>query len=127
MKKRVKKEKPKPVDGLSPKDLQRVRTAMRQVWSWSTPCRVVRARSMHGDGFPRCEGKGCQHKGKAVPKIFVDHIKPVGSLDTPDNPIFRMFIPSSKLQALCKQCHDKKTKEENKKRKPKFTDTFQVR
>jgi hypothetical protein len=73
------------------------------------------------DGFPRCEHKKCEHRGGPVPKVFVDHIEAVGEICGPDW-LERMFIPSSKLQALCKQCHDKKTRIE--KGKKKFTDGF---
>lgn len=83
-------------------------------------------RAMHADGFPRCENKRCERRGKPVPKVFVDHVKPFGKLDTLDNPLFRMFIPSKALQSLCKKCHDAKTKKENKSLKKKsFTDNFQ--
>lgn len=109
--KKAKKEKPAPIDGLSPGDLKRIQSAVRQVWSWSHPWRLVKKRSMHADGFPRCENKKCKHKGKAVPKVFVDHIESVGEIGGPDY-IKRMFIPSCKLQALCNDCHKIKTKEE---------------
>ena len=118
------RKKEPPLDGLSAKDLKRIREHLRKVWSWTHPWRLVYKRAhWHPDGFPRCENKKCPQKGKPVPKIFVDHIKRVGSLDTKDNPILRMFIPSKKLQALCKKCHDVKTKLE-KGVKLKFTDTF---
>ena len=66
---------------------------------------------MHADGFPRCESKQCANRGKPVPKVFVDHIEPVGKVGGPRY-IQRMFIPSVGLQCLCKKCHDAKTKEE---------------
>ncbi len=84
--------------------------------------RLVRKRSMHADGFPRCENKKCPHKGRPVPAIQVDHIEPIGAIGGPYY-IQRMFISSKELQALCKQCHAAKTKTE-KKVKLKFTDTF---
>ena len=45
-------------------------------------------------------------------EVEVDHIEPVGSLkDFHDLAGFvkRMFVPKSKLQVLCKQCHKEKT------------------
>jgi len=45
-----------------------------------------------------------------VPKIYVDHIQAVGDVD--EGFLKRMFVPSTELQGLCKQCHDKKTKAE---------------
>ena len=68
---------------------------------------------MHEDGFPRCENLACPSAGAAVPKVFVDHIDPVGEVGGPSY-IQRMFIPSVRLQALCKKCHDAKTKAERR-------------
>lgn len=107
------KEKEQKIDGLNPKDIQNIRNAIRQVWSWSVPARLVRKRCIGPDGFPRCENKKCESKGKPVPKVFVDHIEVMGSVLAPDY-ISRMWCPSTKLQGLCKQCHDAKTKLERK-------------
>lgn len=121
---RSRKVKEPPVDGFGPKDKKNLYRVVRQVWSWSHPSKLVRKRSMGADGFPRCENKKCEHKGEPVPKVFVDHIDPVGEIAGP-NWLDRMFIPSNKLQALCKQCHDGKTRKEKAKRpKQRFTDGF---
>jgi hypothetical protein len=111
--KRAKKEKPEKVDGLGPDDLKKIHKAVRQVWSWSHPWRKTKARAMGKDGFPRCENRKCEKRGKPVPKVFVDHVDPVGEVGGPKY-IQRMFIPSIRLQALCKKCHDAKTKAEKK-------------
>ncbi len=108
---KAKKQKIEKIDGLGPSDLQAIHKAVRQVWSWSKPWRLAKARAMHEDGFPRCENKKCPKKGKPVPKVFVDHKQPVGEVGGP-NYIQKMFIPSKNLQCLCKPCHDAKTKEE---------------
>lgn len=107
------KPKPAKTDGLSGDDLKRIHKAVRQVWSWSYPWRLAKARAMGDDGFPRCENRKCPQKGEPVPKVFVDHIDPVGEVGGP-NYIARMFIPSRRLQALCKKCHDLKTREERR-------------
>lgn len=96
------------IDGLDPIDAEKLRKAIRQVWSWSLAPRLVRARSLGPDGFPRCENKKCESRGRPVPKSFVDHVKPIGVFDA--GFIERCFRPSRELQALCKKCHDKKTK-----------------
>lgn len=110
---KTKKAKEAKVDGLNATDLKKLHKAVRQVWAWSEPVRLVRKRSMHADGFPRCEGIACPSQGGAVPKVFVDHVEPVGEVGGPSY-IQRMFIPSNQLQALCKKCHDQKTKSERK-------------
>jgi len=93
------------IDGLSPKDIERIRRAVRQVWSWSTPRRICIARATGKDGFATCEK--CKTK---VAKVYADHIDRVGDVD--GGFIARMFRPSKFLQALCKKCHDKKTRDE---------------
>lgn len=106
----MKKRKPKavkvpPIDGLSAKDIKKIRSAIRKVWSWSYPRRLCIARATGPDGFVRCEK--CKKK---VPKIYPDHVKPVGDVD--GGFITRLFVPSKQLQALCKKCHGKKTRQE---------------
>lgn len=103
--KKTAKKQTEIVDGLSPKDIEKIRRAIRQVWSWSTPRKLCIKRATHKDGFPRCEA--CKKK---VPKIYPDHIEPVGNVDS--GFIARLFVPSIQLQALCKKCHDQKTRAE---------------
>lgn len=104
MSKKCKIEK---IDGLSPEDIRKIRAAIRQVWQWSYPRRLCLARCLGGDGFPRCEK--CRKK---VPKVYPDHITPVGDVDA--GFILRLFCSSKHLQGLCKKCHDAKTREERK-------------
>lgn len=109
----MKKAKPIKVDGLSPKDLQKIRNAIRQIWQRSYPRRLCVERSITFDGFPYCEK--C---GKTTPKTTIDHITAVG--DILDGGIERMFTSSANLQALCRECHREKTNRENKKRREKI-------
>lgn len=112
------KRKQPAFDGLGEKEKKNLKRVVRQAWSWSTAWRLCKKRSMHKDGFPRCENKKCQHRGKAVPKVFVDHIKPCGEVASPGW-LDRMYVPSKRLQNLCKQCHDAKTKKEKQQQKRK--------
>lgn len=100
----------KKVDGWNPKDITKLRAAIRQVWSWSQPARLVRSRCLTKDGFSKCENKKCR---KTVPKIFVDHIEVMGSIFG-ERYLERMGAPSTELQGLCKKCHDAKTAIERK-------------
>lgn len=106
MAKRKKKVKTEKVDGLCPEDLARIRTAVRQVWTWSVQWRKAKARNIGKDGFPRCEL--CKKK---VPKTYVDHMVSVGEVDS--GFIERMFVSSIYLQNLCKDCHGVKTRKDN--------------
>lgn len=107
----AKKPKPEKFDGLSMDDARRITSAVRQAWQWSHMWRLVKKRCTKEDGFSYCENEKCESFGKPVPKVFVDHIEPAGSAISPGY-IERMFVPSSRLQGLCKRCHDKKTREE---------------
>lgn len=104
--KKPKKKRPEKIDGISAKDVDRLRQACRKVWSWSHPRKICIARATDKKGFGRCEM--CK---KRVPKLFADHIDAVGN--PLDGEFFkRLFSPSRFLQALCKKCHDKKTNQE---------------
>lgn len=109
----AKKAKPEKIDGLGPEDLKKIHKAVRQVWMWSHPWRLVKRRTLGVDGFHRCESTTCTHLGAPVPKIFVDHINAVGEIGGPDY-IKKMWCSSDQLQGLCKKCHDAKTKDERK-------------
>lgn len=98
------------IDGLSAQDVAKIRSAIRKVWSWSWPKKLCTNRAVGKDGFSRCEL--CKKK---TPKVFIDHITPVGEVD--GGFISRLFCPSSGLQALCKKCHQTKTNAENRERR----------
>jgi hypothetical protein len=96
------------VDGLGPKDIKRLVTAIRRVWSWNYARRICLERAIGKDGFPVCEK--CFKK---VPKVYPDHIKPIGEFSL--QYIARCFVPSNRLQALCGKCHRVKTNRERTK------------
>lgn len=102
----AKKKKLPKIDGLGPEDEKRLRNAIREVWSWNYARKLCIQRATDQAGFGKCEG--CKKK---VPKLFADHIEPIGEFDSRTF-IDRMFLPSSYLQALCKKCHDAKTRVE---------------
>lgn len=112
MSKKQKKAKVPKIDGLSPADIAKIRTAIRQVWHWSYPRKLCVARCTGKDGFQKCEK--CK---KRAPKVFVDHIINVGDVD--GGFIARLFCPSSELQGLCAECHRLKTALERKAKKDK--------
>lgn len=92
-------------DGLTKKDIKKIRAAIRQIWHRSGVRKKVVKRASIGNDFFRCEK--CS---KRVPKICIDHIKKVGEID--GGFIERLFCASTNLQALCRKCHNLKTKEE---------------
>jgi 5-methylcytosine-specific restriction endonuclease McrA len=124
----AKRRKIEHIDGLGPEDLKKIHKALGQVRRWSYPVRLVKKRCLHEDGFYRCENPACSKKGQPVPAIQVDHIEPIGEVGGPRY-IERMFVPSTKLQGLCKTCHGAKTRAERKaaakpKRERKIKDFF---
>jgi len=113
------KKKVQKTDGLGPYEIQRYRAALRDVWRHTLAHSLVRKRCAIDKDYSRCEK--CKRK---VPKIFVDHIINCGDLD--GGYIERLSVPSNKLQGLCRECHDAKTKMERskKKQKPKDPEDF---
>lgn len=105
------------VDGLGPHLEQKIRSALREVWHRSEARKLVVARTALANGYARCEHAEC--KGKRYPKIYIDHVVNVGAVD--EGFIKRMFVPSSKLQGLCKKHHDEKTKAERASKKKTVT------
>lgn len=93
--------------GLTSKQKQQLRAAIRQVWSWSYARKLCIKRATNDDGFAQCEL--CR---EVVAKVFADHITPCGAFD--EGFITRLFCPSYGLQALCSRCHAKKTRDEKK-------------
>lgn len=116
MKKASKKsEKAATADGgISAKQKQQLRSAIRQVWSWSKARKICIARATGPDGFGVCEK--CM---ETVAKLYADHIIPCGDLD--GGYFDRTFVPSTELQAICKRCHDRKTRLERKALESKVT------
>ncbi len=104
------KAKVKRTDGLGAYEIGKIRSAIRQVWQRSLARKMCHDRAIGEDGFYRCEQ--CE---KTVPKVHIDHIERVGDVDS--GFITRLFCESSKLQALCKECHRVKTNEENRLKK----------
>lgn len=102
-----KKPKPEKIDGLSPDDIEKIRKAIRQTWSWSHPRRLCLKRALTPEGFSICEE--CK---QVVAKVYVDHKIAVGKVDS--GFIERLYCPSSGLTALCGSCHGKKTRQERK-------------
>ena len=98
-------KKPMPIDGLSSKNIANCRSALRIIWQRSHPRKLCIKRATGADGFFRCES--CK---LTVPKVFIDHITPVGELD--GGFLERLFCPSNELRALCADCHKEKTKAE---------------
>lgn len=101
----AKRKKLEKTDGLGPLEIKKIRTALRLVWHRSHARALVVKRCTGPDGFARCEL--CKKK---TPQLKVDHIEKVGDVD--GGFIRRLFIPSKRLQGLCKKCHNEKTKAE---------------
>lgn len=57
------------------------------------------------------------HKRKDMKKDHIEPVVPIGGFLSWDDIINRLFVEESGWQAICKECHEKKTKEENDKRK----------
>lgn len=71
-------------------------------------------------GVYLCAGYGRgSHKVRHKDGVAVDHIEPVvppTGFVSWDDVIERMFVEKDKLQVLCKECHDRKSKDERKRK-----------
>lgn len=68
-------------------------------------------------GVHLCPSCNQIHKRKDMKKDHIDPVVPVTGFTSWDTIINRLFVSEEGWQALCVTCHDKKTKEENEKRK----------
>lgn len=96
------KKKKEKFDGLSTEDIRKIRAALRKVWHWSYPRKLVVKRCTGEDGFFRCEL--C---AQITPKLNIDHIVEVGQVN--GGFIERLFTPSKNLRGLCLVCHRERT------------------
>ena len=70
-----------------------------------------------------CGGRAKAQPSKLFPQIHIDHIDPVVPIGTAitdmtwDQYIERLFCDPKNLQALCTDCHNVKTQEENRERR----------
>jgi len=102
----------KPTDGLGPKEISKIRSALRQVWHRSHARKLC---------VQRCTKNGwtyCEQCKKKTPKLKIDHIEACGDV-ADGNYLKRLFTPSKNLQGLCDECHKAKTKMERAKLKKK--------
>lgn len=97
----------------------KIMSALRKVWQYSPVRREALKRAkvkIDGLDYSRCEF--CR---KLVEKVQVDHIipcVPLEGFDSWDGVIKRMLYSSiDNLSVKCRECHSKKTKEENTIRK----------
>lgn len=99
-----------------------IKSALRAATKRWGPVNAVRKDARVDRGIYMCAGyKKRKHKVKRTVdgkmNIFVDHIEPVvgpeGFKDW-NTMIERMFVEADKLQLLCRDCHDRKSKDERK-------------
>ena len=93
--------------------------ALRRASMRWPPIYTTRKNARVARGKYRCAGYGRgEHivpltlQGKA--NTFVDHIIPVGKFIDWNTYIKNLFCDSSNLQILCRECHDRKTKDESR-------------
>ncbi len=105
--------------GKKPRSLKQILMAgLGRSWMmWGPRNEVKRRCKVPGKaGWWKCEECHEEHE-----KIEIDHIQPVVAVEegftTYDDYIHSKFVQADKLRGLCRACHAKKTKEENKRRR----------
>ncbi len=98
-----------------------IRSALRKAWvKWPPNQRCKKAARIER-GVYLCAGYGVDPHptpasvridGKRKNNVFTDHIEPIGTRLDWNTTIERMFCEADNLQVLCKDCHDRKTKDE---------------
>lgn len=94
----------------------RLISAIAKVWMWWEPRQEVKNRCKIRTGWWKCET--CKRETE---RLEIDHIEPVilpkdGFIDW-NTYIASKFVTSDKLRGICRECHQQKTKEENKVRR----------
>jgi hypothetical protein len=99
-----------------------IKSALRAATKRWGPINTVRKEAWVERGVYKCVGHGREaHNVRRTVdgkmNIFVDHIEPIVGHDgfkNWDTVIDRMFVEKDKLQLLCKECHNDKSREERK-------------
>ena len=105
---------------MTPKQRAYIFAAARKIWRWSAERRAVKARCLL-DGAAGVWV--CEQCWETTEKIEIDHVEPV--IDPAvgfqgfDVYYARLFVGADKMQGLCHECHQNKTKEERKLRRKK--------
>ena len=98
-----------------------VRSALRKAWVKWPPNQQAKRDARISRGLYLCAGyqvgpheapASVRIDGKLKNNIFTDHIRPIGAHASWDETIAGMFCEKENLQILCKDCHDRKTKDE---------------
>lgn len=119
----MKSNKPKPRAGGTMTESQfwsMIRSTLREKSRWWKPVSICRDKARRPYKGPKKAQKyeyqcnQCKRwfSGK---EINIDHIEPVGTLKSEDDLIGfvnRLFVEADKLQVLCIECHDIKSKED---------------
>lgn len=98
-----------------------IRSALRKAWVRWGPNQQAKRSARVARGVYLCAGyerdahrvpNSIKADGKRHNNVFTDHIEPIGTHRSWDETIERMFVEVDRLQVLCKECHDQKTKAE---------------
>jgi 5-methylcytosine-specific restriction endonuclease McrA len=89
-----------------------LRSGLRNLWLRWPPRYYAKAAAKVARGVYQCEGYDHPAHNVKAGVVHVDHIEPIGDLESWDSYIEKLFCPASNLQVLCKDCHDKKTTNE---------------
>lgn len=96
-----------------------IMSVLRRASRFWKPAQVCKTKARIHRGMYKCSNPLCA-KVVGPKEIKIDHIEPVipvEGADSWDIVIDRLFCTADGFQAICKECHNKKTSIENEKRR----------
>jgi 5-methylcytosine-specific restriction endonuclease McrA len=93
----------------------KIMSALRRIWRYSPERKAALDAATVGKDTVRCGSCGQETHKKLAAVDHVETVVPLAGFQSWDETIARM--KSTKLMVLCCECHSKKTKDENEKRR----------
>ncbi len=92
-------------------------SALRRISRFWSPARECLAKARLSRGVYECQLCKKVVNNKQIKIDHIDPVIPIEGFQNWDHVINRLFCEADGFQAICKECHDEKTKKENAQRK----------
>jgi 5-methylcytosine-specific restriction endonuclease McrA len=92
-------------------------SVLRKASRFWAPARECLTKARIARGMYKCQSCSAVVGNKEIKIDHIDPVIPIEGFQTWDDVINRLFCEEDGYQAICKKCHDEKTKKENTQRK----------